>query len=76
MDKIRERCSKGIERQTEELNLLAKELQIQRGEKTIKSKRGEMNVLQDNLKTVTDDINALEKTRINYGRFLEDGGRV
>jgi chromosome segregation ATPase len=68
MDKSEREIAREYERQTEKLELLAKELQIQRDEKTIKAKRGEMNVLQDNLKTITDDINALEKTRDQTGK--------
>jgi hypothetical protein len=63
MDKSERDVAREYERQTENLDLLAKELQIQRDEKTIKSKTYEMNALQDNLKTITDDIYTLEKTR-------------
>lgn len=74
MDKSQRDIAREYERQTE--NLLAKELQIQRDEMTIKSKSYEMNVLQDNPETVTDDINALEKTRDQLEKVLGDGGRV
>ena len=60
------------ERQTEKLDLLAKELQIQRDEKALKSKTGEMNALQDNLKTITDDIDALVKT-LDHSRKASPG---
>jgi hypothetical protein len=39
MDKSERDVAREYERQTEKLDLLAKELQIQRDEKTIKSKR-------------------------------------
>lgn len=66
MEKSERDVAREYERQTEKLELLAKELQIQSDEKTIKSKRCEMNALQDSLKTITDDINALEKTRDQF----------
>jgi hypothetical protein len=66
MDISERDVAREYERQMEKLDLLAKELQIQRDEKALKSKRGEMKALQDYLKTITDDIDALEKTRDHY----------
>jgi hypothetical protein len=63
MDKSERDVAREYERQMEKLDLLAKELQIQRDEKALKSKSGEMNALKNYLKTITDDIDALAKTR-------------